>query len=85
MFKRPIREKHHVENAEFLVDDAPWLKAALFELDLRFQHVTHGNRNAVELLFKELKRRTEQSATHFRHATADSAQTWLQTFVFAWN
>jgi putative transposase len=84
-FLEELREKHRVETAVFLVDGAPWLKAALFELGLRFQHVTHGNRNAVERLFKELKRRTEQFANHFRHATADSAETWLQTFAFAWN
>lgn len=84
-FVEELREKHHVENAVFLVDGASWLKAALFELELRFQHVTHGNRNPVERLFKELKRRTEQFANHFRHATADSAETWLQTFAFAWN
>ncbi|MCD2201463.1 IS6 family transposase [Halobacterium sp. KA-4] len=84
-FLAELREKHRVKNAVFLVDGAPWHKAALFELGLRFQHVTHGNRNAVERVFKELKRRTEQFANHFHHATADSAETWLQTFAFAWN
>ena len=69
----------------FLVDSAPWLQAALFELSLRFQHVTHGNRNAVERVFKELKCRTEQFATHFRHTTADSAEAGLQTFAYCWN
>jgi transposase-like protein len=84
-FLQELAEKHDVADAMFLVDGAPWLQAALFELSLRFQHVTHGNRNAVERLFKELKRRTEQFATHFRHATADSAETWLQTFAYLWN
>ncbi|MEA5385794.1 IS6 family transposase [Haloarculaceae archaeon H-GB11] len=84
-FLRELTAKHDVENSLFLVDGAPWLHAALHRLSLRFQHVTHGNRNAVERLFKELKRRTEQFATHFCHATADSAETWLQTFAFAWN
>lgn len=84
-FLAELREKHRVETAKFLVDGAPWLQTALFEAGLRFHHVTHRNRNAVERLFKELKRRTDQFATHFRHATADSAETWLQTFAFAWN
>jgi putative transposase len=65
-FVEELREKHRVEAAVFPVDGAPWLKAALFELGLRFRHVTHGNRNAVERVFKELKRRTEQFAYHFR-------------------
>jgi transposase-like protein len=84
-FLAELQEKHDVADAVFLVDGAPWLQAALFEENLRFQHVTHGNRNAVERVFKEVKRRTEQFANHFRHATAESAETWLQTFAFAWN
>lgn len=69
----------------FLVNGAPWLRAVLFELSLRFQHVTHGNRNSVGRVFQELKRHTEQFATHFRHKPADSAETWLQTFAYHWN
>jgi transposase-like protein len=84
-FLQELAEKHDVVDSLFLVDDAPWLQVALFELSLRFQHVTHGNRYAVERLFKKLRRRTEQFATHFRHATADSTETWLQTFAFIFN
>jgi len=84
-FLQELQEKHDVADSAFLVDGAPWLQAALFEENLRFQHVTHGNRNAVERVFKEVKRRTEQFANHFRHATAESAENWLQTFAFAWN
>jgi transposase-like protein len=84
-FLQELQEKHNVATAVFLVDGAPWLQAALFEEKLRFQHVTHGNRNAVERVFKEVKRRTEQFANHFRNASAESAETWLQTFAFAWN
>jgi transposase-like protein len=84
-FLQELQEKHDVADAAFLVDGAPWLQAALFEENLRFQHVTQGNRNAVERVFKEVKRRTEQFANHFRRATAESAENWLQTFAFAWN
>jgi len=76
-FLSELAEKHHVADSLFLVDGAPCLQTALHQLELRFQHVTRGNRNAVERLFKELKRRTEQFATHFRHATAETAETWL--------
>ncbi|WP_135807432.1 IS6 family transposase [Halorussus marinus] len=84
-FLTELQEKHRVADAVFLVDGAPWLQAALFEQNLRFQYVTHGNRNSVERVFKELKRRTKQFANHFRHATHRSAENWLQTFAFAWN
>jgi transposase-like protein len=66
-----------------VVDGAPWFQATLFELEFRFHHSTHGNRNAVERVFKELKRRTSQFANHFCLATAPTAETLLQTFV--WN
>ncbi|USZ67467.1 IS6 family transposase [Halorussus salilacus] len=84
-FLTELQEKHCVGDAVFLVDGAPWLQAALFEKNLRFQYVRHGNRNSVERVFKELKRRTKQFANHFRHATHRSAENWLQTFAFAWN
>jgi transposase-like protein len=54
-------------NAVFLVDGAPWLQTALRRYGLRFQHETHGNRNVIERLYKEIKRRTDQFANHFRH------------------
>jgi len=84
-FLRELRAKHDVEDALFLVDGAPWLQAALHRYDYRFHHETHGNRNAVERVFKEIKRRTNQYSNHFRHATAESAESWLQTLAFVWN
>ncbi|WP_407652241.1 hypothetical protein [Halomicrococcus gelatinilyticus] len=68
-----------------LVDGRPWLQAAFFEENLRFQYVTYGNRNRVERAFKEVERRTNQFANHFRHATHRSTEGWLQTFAFVWN
>jgi transposase-like protein len=75
MFLAELREKHLVDDAIFLVDGAPWLQAACHRHSLRFQYVTHGNRNAVERIFKELKRRTESFANHFRHADPNTAET----------
>ena len=84
-FLAELQEKHRVADAVFLVDGAPWLHAALFEEKLRFRHVTYGDWNSIERVFKEVKRRTKQFANHFRHATHRSAENWLQTFAFAWN
>ena len=85
MFLAELREKHLVDDAIFLVDGAPWLQAACHRHSLRFQHVTHGNRNAVERVFKELKRRTEAFANHFRHTDPNTTETWLQAFAVCFN
>jgi len=85
MFLSELREKHLVDDATFLVDGAPWLQAACHRLGLRFQHVTHGNWNAVERVFRELKRRTHQFSNTFSHAEPSTAENWLQAFAFAWN
>ena len=78
MFLVELREKHLVDDALFLVDGAPWLKAACHHQNLQFQHDTHGNRNSVERVFKGVKRRTEAFANHFRHTNPGTVETWLQ-------
>jgi transposase-like protein len=85
MFLSELREKHLVSDAIFLVNGAPWLQAACHRHSPQFQHVTHGNRNAIERVFKELKRRTEAFANHFRHAHPETAETWLQAFAVCFN
>ena len=85
MFLQELREKHQIDDSLILVDGAPWLQAACHHLGLRFQHETHGNRNSVERVFKELKRRTEAFANHFRHAEPETAESWLQAFAVCWN
>lgn len=85
MFLAELREKHLVSDAIFLLDGAPWLQAACHHHSLRFQHVTHENRNAVERVFKKLKRRTEAFANHFRHTDPNTAETWLQAYAVCFN
>ncbi|QGA81368.1 Transposase [Halomicrobium sp. LC1Hm] len=55
IFLRELREKHDVEAAAFLVDSAQHLQTALQRSGHRFQISRHGNRNAVERIFRELK------------------------------
>ncbi|MFC6987641.1 IS6 family transposase [Haloplanus sp. GCM10025708] len=85
MFLSELREKHLVDDAIFLVDGAPWLQAACHRHGLRFHHETHGNRNAVERIFREVKRRTNQFSNCFSHVEPSTAENWLQAFAFAWN
>ena len=81
MFLRDLREKYDVENSVFLVDGAQHLQTALRRAGLRFQMRRHGNRNAVERIFRELKRRTSSFSNCFSHVEPETAESWLQAFA----
>ncbi|WP_372479081.1 IS6 family transposase [Halomicrobium sp. HM KBTZ05] len=81
IFLRELRQKHDVETAEFLVDGAQHLQTALQRAGLRFQISRHGNRNAVERIFRELKRRTSSFSNCFSHVEPETAENWLQAFA----
>jgi putative transposase len=81
IFLRELRQKHDVETAVFLVDDAQHFQTALQRAGLRFQMCRHGNRNAVERIFCELKRRTSSFSNCFSHAESKTAENWLWRFA----
>ena len=84
-FLQELREKHDVSDAVFLVDYAKHLAAALRQAGLRFQTMCHGNRDAVERVFREVKRRTPSFGNSFSHAQPTTAETWLQAVAVWWN
>ncbi len=81
IFLRELCQKHDVETAEFLVDGAQHLQTVFQRANLRFQMRRHGNRNAVERIFRELKRRTSSFSNCFSHVEPKTAENWLQTFA----
>jgi len=81
IFLRELREKHNVDDAVFLVDDADWLQTALQRHGLDFRYERHGNRNSVERVFREVKRRTSSFSNCFSHVEPNTAENWLQTFA----
>ena len=85
LFLRELSEKQQAEQVPFLVDQAHHLKAALARLGLRFQVVHHGNRNAVERVFREVKRRTSSFSNTFSNVEPSTAESWLQAFAVWWN
>ncbi|QKY19722.1 IS6 family transposase [Halolamina sp. CBA1230] len=85
IFLAELRDKHLVDDALFLVDSAAWLKAALHRHGLDYRYEKHGNRNSVERVFRELKRRTNQFSNCFSHAEPNTVENWFQAFAFAWN
>jgi len=81
IFLRELREKHDVSDAVFLVDGAKHLQTALRRSGLRFRYERHGNRNSVERVFREVKRRTSSFSNTFSHVEPETAETWLQSFA----
>ncbi|CCQ37343.1 ISH14-type transposase ISNamo8 [Natronomonas moolapensis 8.8.11] len=82
-FFAELREKHDVEHAVFLIDGSHSLKDACRRHSLDFRYERHGNRNSVERVFREIKRRTTSFSNCFSNAEADTADDWLRSFAFA--
>ncbi|WP_380676233.1 IS6 family transposase [Salinigranum sp. GCM10025319] len=85
LFLRELREKQQVSDVMFLVDDAHHLKNALERLGLRFHVCRHGNRNAIERVFREVKRRTSSFSNTFSNAQLPTVDSWLKAFAVWWN
>ena len=84
-FLTEISEKHDVSEAVFLTDGAQSLQAACHRVGYDFRYEKHGNRNAVERVFREIKRRTVCFSNCFSNASAETADDWIRSFSFAWN
>ncbi|OVE82841.1 IS6 family transposase [Natronolimnobius baerhuensis] len=84
-FLQELCEKHDVDDAVFLVDHAHHLATALQRIGLRFRLERHGNWNAIERVFREVKRRTSLFSNSFGHVDPSTAETWLQAFAVWWN
>ncbi|UHQ95110.1 IS6 family transposase [Haloterrigena alkaliphila] len=80
-FLHELTEKYDLDDAVFLVDGAKHLQAALRRSGLRFRYEKHGNRNAAERVFREIKRRTSSFSNCFSHAKPSTAESWLQAFA----
>ncbi len=80
-FLRELQEKRGVGDVVFLVDYAKHLAATLRRAGLRFQTLCHGNRNAIERIFREVKRRISWFSICFSHVQPTAAETWLQAFA----
>ncbi|SHG36995.1 DDE domain-containing protein, partial [Halobaculum gomorrense] len=84
-FLTELSEKHDVSDAVFLVDGSHSLQDACQRHGFDFRYEKHGNRNAVERVFREIKRRTICFSNCFSNAEAETADDWLRSFSFAWN
>ncbi|WP_455447923.1 IS6 family transposase [Natrinema thermotolerans] len=84
-FLTELSKKHNVSDAVFLVDGSHSLQDACQRHSFDFRYEKHGNRNAIERVFREIKRRTFCFSNCFSNAQAETADDWLRSFSFAWN
>ena len=84
-FFAELREKHDVDDTVFLIDGSHSLKDTCRRHSLDFRYERHENRNSVECVFRNIKRRTTSFSNCFNNAKADTADNWLRSFAFAWN
>ena len=84
-FFAELRDKHDVDDAIFLVDEAVPLHRACDKHDLGFRYERHRDRNSVERVFREVTRRTTSFSNCFSNAKAETADKWLRSVAFACN
>ena len=85
LFLRELQQIVPITHAAILVDNVHHLKAALSRLGLRFQMSRRGNRNTIEHVLREVKRRTYLLSNTFSHSQPTTAERWLQAFAVWWN
>jgi len=84
-FLAEIDEKHDVSEAVFLINGAHSLQAACHRAGYGSRYEKHGNRNAVERVFREIKCRTVCFSNCFSNTSAETADDWIRSLSFAWN
>ncbi|WP_423995263.1 IS6 family transposase [Halorubrum trapanicum] len=84
-FLTELAEKHDVEDALFLIDDADDLIGGLRRENYSYRVQQHGFRNSVERVFREVQRRTSSFSNCFSHVDPPTAETWLQAHAVWWN
>jgi len=84
-FFHELREKHDVDDAMFLIDGSHSLKDACNRHGLDFRCERTGNRNSVERIIRQVKRRIFSLSKCFSYAAAETVDDWLGSFAFAWN
>jgi len=72
-FFAELREKYHIDDTVFLIDDLHSLKHACCRHSLDFRYECHGNRNSVGRVVREIKRRTTSFSNCFSNAEAGAA------------
>ena len=80
-FLDELHRRYQLDDVLFLVDDADYPGPVLAEDGYQFQVISHGNRNVIERVFREIERRTSSFANSFNHVTLETAESWLKALA----
>jgi transposase-like protein len=80
-FLDDLHQRCWLTDVTILVDGADYLIEVLDEDGYDYEHMPHGNRNAIERVFSEVERRTSSFANSFSHVELATAQSWLEAFA----
>ena len=80
-FLADSHRRYQLDGVTFLVDAASYLSPVLTEGGYRFQILLHGNRNAIERIFRKVERRTSSFANISGHVDPEIAENWFEAFV----
>jgi len=80
-FLADLHRRYQLDGVTFLVDDADYLVEVLSADGYDFEVIRHGDRNAIERVFREVKRRTSSFSNSFSHVEPATAESWLESFA----
>ena len=68
-----------------LVDGGPWYPWPLDRYGLKWLHITFGERNAIERLFRTMKERTKRFYNNLPSERLDNLESFLKVFMLWYN
>jgi transposase-like protein len=77
-FLDDLHQQCWLRDVTFLVDGADYLTEVLAEDGYDYRYEPHGDRNAVERVFREVERRTSSFANSFSNVALATAESWLE-------
>jgi transposase-like protein len=80
-FLDELHQQCRVRGVTILVDGADYLLEVLNEDGYEYEHVPHGNRNAIERVFREVERRKYSFSNSFSNVALATAESWLEAFA----
>ena len=75
-----LHRRYQLNTIEFLVDNAAISDQFSLKTAIDFR-IRHGNRNAIERIFREIERRTSSFANSFSNVALETVQEWLEALA----